>query len=1044
DRWRRQLERERTAAWEKLTGDADGRRELAELAAAPCSDPADKLGACRDEAVARIRDMLDGVALPPAKAFDEITPPKGNIGSAKAWGGKETVLDVRRRLVALVASVKALAPCAEDLGEPDQRAAKLLATLVRLAGDAARIYAAAKRRAGRLDFTDLLDLGYKLLRDDPGVRGELGAAIEQLLVDEAQDTDTLQVRMLERLVFGTEHVRDPAEGKLFLVGDGKQSIYRFRGARVEVFKDLCGRLGAEKQVDLDTSFRTHAAGIALVNHLFAPLMGADYTPIRAHRQEVPPRPSVELVLARRADGEAIGSAADASDVQAAATAARLAEMFDQRERLVWDRDRRDWRPVEHRDVAILFARMTNTLQYERELLGRAIPYYVVGGTGFFRRQEVFDVLNALRVIDNPFDDVALTGALRSSLFGLDDNALMHVAQCCDPPYFWKLLESIAKDQRDGTPRHAVAGRCQSKNAKGASEIQKYLSENLDPTQLRTLGYAVRLLAELHARKDAVGIDRLIERLLDATGYEAAMLSQPHGRRMVGNVRRVIELSRDAAAGDLALADFLAEMDELIVDDSRFEQAAVAGEADDVVRLMTIHKAKGLEFPVVVIPDLNAGRMGFQGDLLHRTDWGLTFRLRTDEQEQTDGEDLPLSFRLAKQKEGIDQQKEDIRKLYVAVTRHRDHLILVGADYRGKDSKTKERTGTFLAGASYLARIDDVLGVREAIDAGRSAIPYGKDGRYAAAVRVVSPTPPARGGGKRSQGDRLIAEAGSPAELAEGILRAAAATDAPPLLGPLPSRIGRAELAVTALSEFEHCPMLYRWRYELRVPEAAPGGSRPGGTGAALDAATMGTFYHRCMELLDFAAPQEPGALVRRVAGEMDLEEVADLGAIAAELAGMLRTFSKTSLWKNIAAAERRFAELDFVMGVGAASLRGQIDLLYEDGAGAWHIVDYKSDRVGPEGIAAHAQRYELQMLAYAAAADRHLGSPPADATLYFLRTGRTHPFVIGHDVLHGAAKRIESLAAALIAARRSGRFARSESGACPSCPYGPFCRSAAE
>ena len=119
--------------------------------------------------------------------------------------------------------------------------------------------------------------------------------------------------------------------------------------------------------------------------------------------------------------------------------------------------------------------------------------------------------------------------------------------------------------------------------------------------------AVELLGELHARKDAIGIDAILQAVLDATGYEAVLGANRWGKRMLGNVRLLQEQARTATAGTLSLAQFVAQMDELVINESRYEQAAVAGEREDVVRLMTIHKAKGLEFPVVFVPDLNAGR-----------------------------------------------------------------------------------------------------------------------------------------------------------------------------------------------------------------------------------------------------------------------------------------------------------------------------------------------------------------------------------------------------------------------------------------------------
>ncbi len=200
-------------------------------------------------------------------------------------------------------------------------------------------------------------------------------------------------------------------------------------------------------------------------------------------------------------------------------------------------------------------------------------------------------------------------------------------------------------------------------------------------------------------------------MLDATGYEAALGANRWGKRMLGNVRLLQEQARTATAGTLSLAQFVAQMDELVINESRYEQAAVAGEREDVVRLMTIHKAKGLEFPVVFVPDLNAGRRSARGNLLNRADWGLTLKLKPADEDGGDsnGEaggdeescDLPASYLAAKTAEDVDQAREDIRKYYVAATRHEDHLVLVGAAWRTRDTQFQSKGGFLRALAGVL-------------------------------------------------------------------------------------------------------------------------------------------------------------------------------------------------------------------------------------------------------------------------------------------------------------------------------------------------------
>jgi ATP-dependent helicase/nuclease subunit A len=543
--------------------------------------------------------------------------------------------------------------------------------------------------------------------------------------------------------------------------------------------------------------------------------------------------------------------------------------------------------------------------------------------------------------------------------------------------------------------------------------------------------------QLHRKASAIGIDELIEDILERTGFEGVLLTRPQGRRLVGNVRRVMDLARAAGADGMSLGEFVTQMSEQVLNQQRAEQACVAGEAENVIRLMTIHQAKGLEFPVVVLPDLNAGTPSPRDAILHRRGWGLTTSLLP--QRRGDEQPDPLSHRLALQAEREDATDENLRRLYVAVTRHEDHLVLVGADWRGKDGRIK-------AGDSDLAILDGALGITAALDADRETIPYGS-GEFA--VRVVAqpaPSPPRRKG-PASAGRKLLTECADEAAFADQLAELAATSGKlPPLLGPLPTGAGRAELAVTALSEFRRCPALYRYRYELRMPElrvetspAASHTSPHRETG--LSPMTLGTVYHRCMELLDFDSPQSPEVLTSAVAAEMELADQVDTDVLRDELSEMLDTLRNSPLLETLHGAGQTHRELDFLMDVDALRLRGQIDLLLRDAEGRWRIVDYKSDRLNPgETWADRAGKYALQLQAYALAAERHLGEPPTSAQLYSLRTGET--WEMDFADLAGAADALVEVGHELTVARRAKSFQPHPGRQCEYCPYRLICSGA--
>ncbi|MBN1556287.1 MAG: UvrD-helicase domain-containing protein [Phycisphaerae bacterium] len=959
-RWREILQKERQAAQQRLKDDGALHRPASELEQFVCTDPDDKLLPFVTSARSSLRTILTQPLEQCARAFAELAAAAkcGNVGSKKAWS--VAPIEIRATLRSLAAAGEEYAPMAEDFSEIDEHAAAVIATLTRLASRADDLYRQAKRSRSLLDFDDLILHTRNLLQRDENPRKRLAAGVDQLLIDEAQDTDATQVQLLLSLLREEPHTL-PDEGKLFLVGDAKQSIYRFRGAQVEVFEELCETLGPTRRVDLDISFRTHEAGTCFVNDVFAPMMADAYTPIRAHRTIPPDHPSVEILLAEASESGEFEDAEFATAAQASLTAQRVAEMIAGGEKLVWDDESQTYRPVRAGDIAILFSRMTKSLPFERELQKRNLPYYVVAGSGFFHQQEIHDVLNALKAIENPFDDLAVIGVLRSVMFSLSDDALLHLARTHTPPYLPDLNPEL------------LAGK-------------------IDETQLDSLRFAKELLNRLARQKDAMGVDELLRRVLDETGYEAMLSAQPRGKRMTGNVRLLLDQAQ-AAAGQMSLADFLAEMDEQILSESRFEQAAVAGEAEDVIRLMTIHKAKGLEFPVVFVPDLNRGwRVG--GDLiLTRLDWGLTTKLTPGWEESKDDIPVPLAHRLATTAESRDQAREMIRNYYVALTRHEDHLVLVGADLRDKDGRFKDSR-------SFLAQLDDVLHLRERLDDGEASLPYA-DGKFSAVLRRETPKEP----------KNVMLSKIDKSDSNQPVV-------SPSLLGPLPETLGDTELAVTALSDFEHCPAAFHWRYELQCPEFDCGLRI-----ADLSPATLGTLLHRCMELYDFSHPQPAGELIERVLFERDDLPPVQAEELTAQLEGMLTTFRDQSLAGELAAATEMHRELDFLLRVGRMTLRGQIDLLYRDAAGMWRIVDYKSDRAGtPEDMDHKLEHYELQLLTYALAVSRFAGSSPTDASLYFLRTGQVRSISLTDEILTASEKRIETLATKLITARRENQF----------------------
>jgi ATP-dependent helicase/nuclease subunit A len=560
---------------------------------------------------------------------------------AKAWQSEEVYEKVKK---ALEDFRKELPTRLQLFTEIPDGLADAIATgqrFVRVAEEATRAYAALKRRHGVVDFQDLLVFARNLLRDQAGVRERLQRRFRFVLIDELQDTDPVQMELIEHLCGA-----GLTEGKLFAVGDHSQSIYRFRGADVERFQALRRRIPHEGRLRLARNFRSQPAILDFANALLGPGSGnglEDYEPLEPERRQVNPGPCIEFLWSPREDREHV---TDARSREADWIARRIATMVSGNEMLATDRpkERRTLRPVRRGDVVLLFRAMSNVALYEAALRRYGLDYYLVGGRAFFAQQEIYDILNLLRALENPQDAVSLAGTLRSPFCCLSDESLFVLAQHLDG--LWAGL-------RDETT-HA----------------------RLPPDQRESARRARRMLNRWRQLKDRLPIAALLGAVFADSGYDAATQFEFLGDRKLANLWKLVDLARGFdRSGLFGLAEFIARLGDLVSTQPREEQAATLPESADVVRLMTIHQAKGLEFPVVVLPDL-AARGGEARTPVAHWDARLGCVARPPAEE-------PLPFpnygaRLWQAGEDVADWREDLRTLYVACTRAEDYLVLSAA------------------------------------------------------------------------------------------------------------------------------------------------------------------------------------------------------------------------------------------------------------------------------------------------------------------------------------------------------------------------------
>lgn len=866
------------------------------------------------------------------------------VRGKNAWESESQKQRYQEAMEKLRECVRKVQPQLRFDPKPARQAAELGLRLLRVSAPVVAAYERLKSEQAALDFDDLMVRAVALLNDprQAALVERLSSQIALLLVDEFQDTDSLQVDLV-RALCGEKL----AGGKLFFVGDFKQSIYRFRGAKPQVFQQLRSEMWPEGRLPLSKNFRSQPAILDFVNALFAEALTIESEPYQklvASRQQVGPRPAVEFLWALPEDVGQSGQE-DEDETQpvgretadqrrrreAEFVARRLRQMVDSGERRVWTKDEQGGvyaRPVEPGDIVILFRALSNIDIYERALQEWGLDYYVVGGHAFYSQQEVYDLVNLLRTLESETDEVSLAGALRSPFFSLADETL-----------FWLAEEG---------------------QTLAAGLMAESLPAALDEQQCRRARFASETIAQLRSMKDRVGIAELIQEALALTGYDAALVAEFLGPRKLANLNKLIEQARSFdRAGSFTLADFIEQLAEFVARQPKEALAATHGEGTNVVRLMSIHQAKGLEFPVVVVAEVNRKDMdGDRSSVLFDARLGPLVRHPDDERGSATGLDM------ARWLERQEDLAERIRLLYVATTRAADYLIL----------------------SAGLGRLDKAEGTWMKLLADRFDLASGAyqgkpmDKRREPLVGVTTTQPPAE------RPDTALRRRAPLARLAGQARSAPAQRVVPaPWVGTVP-----VDLALRRRFSFSRIkPGLSPAASELEAAEGAEDVPRPG----RVDPRDLGTLVHEVLAAVDFRRRGDPRLMVERHAAAYPHLT----GEDREEAVRLVSRFLSSPRAGALGRASQLHVELEFLLGwpldapaEGGRYLQGFIDCLYADEQGQWYVLDYKTNRVTPRQVPALAEQYRLQLELYCLAAERILKTPPAAAVLHFLAAGVEH------------------------------------------------------
>jgi ATP-dependent helicase/nuclease subunit A len=966
-------------------------------------------------------------------------------GAKTHWGDHPRKADFDAAVSTLVESLEPEAFAVDVDRSVDREAFRFVRALAELTLAAMETYDERKARRNVLDFGDLIDATVDFL-GRPGaetVRATLREQFAAVLIDESQDTDPRQWELVE-LLTTREEPFDAAN--VFVVGDAKQSIYRFRNADVARFREAAGRIGAATASgtaggdadragrtdgrrdgqpsgatsdQLSRNFRTLPAVLKTIDELFGSIFETDGVPyeaapqpLRAERDDPADVASVEYLAvptdpalrARRFDGYEAFATADPdhdAELESMALAARLTQLFAAPAQVYPEEgDPNDDegpgsetdeppspRDVEPSDVAILLRSRTHLPAYERALDDAGIPYSVASGVGFYESPEVTALVNLLRALVDPDDERALYGALRSPLFGLRDDALARLkgrGESLDDA-----LRAIARRAADGAaPERGLDEAARDALADAAGLLRKWRRLAGVDGGSGPSGEPDESTAHTHDGSWTA----LLTRILEDTGYLASVGADERPRQAIANVEKFREQLR--AWGDDGVGSLATLVDRI---DRRIELGGRESEGETTaegVQILTIHDAKGTEFPVVVVPEIGRGfndeaALGNGQVEFETVDGepavGLKAPRQSDPFETTD----TVARESLRERRRAEERAEEKRVLYVACTRARDRLLLCGRHESAGDAEEPTLTDLVepdvdspsswrdwvqpeLLGESVLGDLDEHT---------RHRYPCGDRGRYT----VSLPTPPVASEETTPTISPPVERSSAPTP--PPVTFSVSATDYATLRGAY------GELRFDETTRTVSVEDVYDERTdspETRHAERASAGSkatasqRPqssvGGTERAVDASVFGELVHRLCEL----RPPEsawPDVITQTLADvDADAESTADLER-------RVRTHARRGIGYVDSLAESadeavRYDELYVTARFDRGEVGGFVDHLLVTPT-EYHVVDYKTGRVSPDELDADASYYENQLKAYAAALHQQGTGRSVRASLVF-------------------------------------------------------------
>lgn len=824
-------------------------------------------------------------------------------------------------------------------------------------------YLKEKEKLNGIDFDELQLKTIRLLIENDEAKAKLQKRILFLMIDEFQDNNQVQKKLVSLLLKDKNGAIRP--GSLFVVGDPKQSIYRFRGADVQVFKEMEEEISssAGRVAPLIYNFRSNPKIIEFVNYFFPFIMSnnpssPNYYENAIAKKELELDDAIEFIpiYDNKNDEQSL------REIEAQAIAKKIEQMIIN--------------GVNPKEVTILFRSLNHISIYEEALKNSGIPYYIVGGRGFYHKQEIYDIINILEYLIDPYNSIALAGILRSPMVAITDDTLYQLMS----KQIWKInyeewyeaFENINNEEKEKI-NHFLSW-------------YKIIKENLG----------------------RIKIDELIENILELTQYRAILLALPQGSQAVANIEKLIRMAKDFPGNNpFSVYEFVQKINRLTEDEQQEKEAAIESEAGDTVKLMSIHQSKGLEFPYVLVPDISRKPVPDDNLLRFSSELGLSCQIPINNEDWQ----APIRWLYVTNQEKKVEREESVRLFYVAATRAENQLILSG--------KVEELKGDYslndaLKLDTWSKWFDLILNYKNISLDDRKWIYTAKDGKTSKINITIF----------EEIETNAINEANF-SFITDFVGEVSITNEIIDYTEPLNITANENVLTVSAIKRYMFCPRHYYFSDRLNLysslewlkgldiytfddERVEADEDETSLNKQQIPANLKGTLVHELLEQLTIYP--EKIDLWRELLKKsflykgykLNLSNELEWVKFEEDVNIYIRNF-KNSLFFASASNKSSKTEYDFLLELTNGKIRGTIDRLDMNPDGTFTIIDYKTD------VKVDKEKYLPQILTYALAIKKIHRLEPKEGIIYFIRYDHLEEFSISNDELSAWEIELESI-----------------------------------